>query len=130
MLTEQTIERLRTLRLGAIAEAYLAQQRDPSSASLSFDERLGMLVDAEQLARDNRALTRRLTEAKFRLNHACLEDLDYSGRKLDRAVIRQLATCGWVAEHQNILITGPTGPATYCYTSLLLENIDGCAPAC
>jgi DNA replication protein DnaC len=109
MMTEQTVERLRSLRLGAIADAYLAQQREPTTASLSFDERLGMLVDAEQLARDNRALTRRLKEAKLRLNHACLEDLDYSGRKLDRALIRQLATCRWVADHQHILITGPTG---------------------
>jgi DNA replication protein DnaC len=109
MLTEQTIDRLRTLRLGAIADAYVAQQRDPSAASLSFDERLGMLVDAEQLTRDNRALTRRLKEAKLRVSHACLEDLDYSGRKLDRALMRQLASCRWVAEHQNILITGPTG---------------------
>lgn len=109
MLTEQTVDCLRTLRLGAIAEAYLAQQRDPSTASLSFDERLGMLVDAEHLARENRALTRRLKEAKLRLNQACLEDLDYSGRKLDRALMRQLATCRWVTEQQNILITGPTG---------------------
>ena len=110
MLTEQTVERLRTLRLGAIADVYLAQQRDTSIAALSFDERLGMLVDAEQLARDNRVLTRRLKEAKLRLSQACLEDLDYSGRrKLDRTVIRQLATCRWVADHHNILITGPTG---------------------
>jgi len=109
MLTEQTIERLRHLRLGAIADAYLAQQCDPSVASLSFDERLGMLVDAEQLAREQRALTRRLKEAKLRLSQACLEDLDYSGRKLDRALIRQLATCRWVAEHHNLLITGATG---------------------
>jgi DNA replication protein DnaC len=109
MLTEQTVERLRSLRLGAIAEAYLAQQRDAAAATLSFDERLGMLVDAEQLARENRALTRRLKEAKLRVSHACLEDLDYSGRKLDRALIRQLATCQWVAEHHNILITGSTG---------------------
>jgi DNA replication protein DnaC len=109
MLTEQTVERLRTLRLGAIADAYLSQQRDAATASLSFDERLGMLVDAEQLARDNRALTRRLKEAKLRLSHACLEDVDYSGRKLDRALLRQLATCRWVAEHQPILITGSTG---------------------
>jgi hypothetical protein len=108
MLTEQTVERLRSLRLGAIAEAYLAQQRDASAATLSFDERLGMLVDAEQLARENRALTRPLKEAKLRLSPACLEDLDYSGRKLDRALIRQLATCQWVAEHHNILITGST----------------------
>jgi DNA replication protein DnaC len=109
MLTEQTLERLRSLRLGAIADAYLAQQRDPSVASLSFDERLGMLVDAEHLARDHRALTRRLKEAKLRLSQACLEDLDYSGRKLDRGVMRQLATCRWVTEHHHILITGATG---------------------
>jgi DNA replication protein DnaC len=109
MMTEQTVERLRSLRLGAIADAYLAQQREPAAASLSFDERLGMLVDAEQLARDNRALTRRLKEAKLRLSQACLEDFDYSGRKLERALIRQLATCRWVADHQHILITGPTG---------------------
>lgn len=109
MLTEQTVERLRHLRLGAIADAYLAQQRDASIASLSFDERLGMLVDAEQLAREQRALTRRLKEAKLRLTQACLEDLDYSGRKLDRALMRQLATCRWVIEHHNLLITGATG---------------------
>jgi DNA replication protein DnaC len=109
MLTEQTVERLRHLRLGAIADAYLTQQRDPGTTALSFDERLGMLVDAEQLARDQRALRRRLKEAKLRLSHACLEDLDYSGRKLDRALVRQLATGRWVAEHQNVLITGPTG---------------------
>ena len=72
MLTEQTVDRLRHLRLGAIAEAYLAQQRDATTASLSFDERLGMLVDAEQLAREQRALGRRLKEAKLRLSHACL----------------------------------------------------------
>ena len=76
MLTEQTVERLYHLRLGAMAEAYLAQQRGPSAASLSFDERLGILVDAEQLARENRALRRRLKEAEFKTAHACLEDLD------------------------------------------------------
>ena len=109
MLTEQTLDRLRTLRLGAMADSYLAQQRDATTAALSFDERLGMLVDAEQLARENRALTRRLKEAKLRLSHACLEDLDYNGRKLDRALIRQLAACRWVVDHQHIVITGPTG---------------------
>ena len=60
MLTEHTLDRLCSLRLGAMADAYLAQQRDPPTAALSFDERLGMLVDAEQLARENRALSRRL----------------------------------------------------------------------
>ena len=52
----------------------------------------------------------RLQEAKLKLGHACLEDIDYRARReLDKAVIRQLATCRWVAEHQNVLITGATG---------------------
>jgi DNA replication protein DnaC len=109
MLSEQTLTRLHTLRLAAMAEAYQAQQRDPAAAALGFDERLGMLVDAEALARENRALRRRLKEARLKLSQACLEDLDHTGRTLDRALLRQLATCHWVTEHHNILITGPTG---------------------
>jgi DNA replication protein DnaC len=109
MLTEQTVDKLRTLRLRTLADAYLAQQRDPTVASLNFDERLSVLVDAEALARENRTLARHLKEAKLRMSHACLEDLDYSGRKLDRALMRQLATGRWIAEHQNLLITGSTG---------------------
>ena len=69
-----------------------------------------MLVDAEQLFRDNRALTRRLKEAKLRLPQACLEDLDYAPRRgLERALVRQLAIGRWIAEHHNVLITGATG---------------------
>jgi transposase len=75
-----------------------------------FDEPFGVLVDAEQLFRDNRALTRRMKEAKLRIPHACFEDLDYAPRRgLDRAVIRQLAGGHWIVEHHNILITGATG---------------------
>ena len=80
------------------------------TSALGFDERFSMLVDAEQLFRDNRALTRRLKEAKLRLPQACLEDLDYAPRRgLDRAVIRQLALGRWIVEHHNMLITGATG---------------------
>ena len=105
-----TLDRLRHLRLGAMADAYLAHQQDTALSALSFDERFSMLVDAEHLYRDNRALARRLTEAKLRMPQACLEDLDHSPRRgLDRAVVRQLATCRWIAEHQNVLITGATG---------------------
>lgn len=105
-----TTDRLRRLRLSAMADAYLAQQQDATRGALSFDERLSMLVDAEHLFRDNRALARRLKEAKFRMPHACLEDVECSPRRgLDRALVRQLATCRWVAEQHNILLTGATG---------------------
>ncbi len=69
-----------------------------------------MLVDAEWLYRENRRMARCLKEAKLRLSQACVEDIDYPARReLDRAVIRQLATCRWVADHQNVVITGATG---------------------
>jgi DNA replication protein DnaC len=110
MLTTPTLDRLRVLRLTAMADAYQAQQHDPALVSLTFDERLAMLVDAEHLFRDNRALTRRLKEAKLRIGDASLEGLDYAAhRELDRATIRRLATGQWIAEHHNVVITGKTG---------------------
>ena len=66
MLTEPTLDRLRALRLGAMADAYRTQLQDPAISALSFDERVGLLVDAEHLSRDNRKLARRLKEAKLR----------------------------------------------------------------
>ena len=110
MLTEATMEKLKTLRLDALAAAWTEQQRNPDSASLSFDERLGLLVDAECLYRENRRLTRLLKEAKLRLGQACIENIDYGPkRELDKAVVRQLATCRWVQEHHAVVITGATG---------------------
>ena len=67
MLTEPTLDRLRALRLGAMADAYRTQLQDPAIGALSFDERVGLLVDAEHLSRDNRKLARRLKEAKLRI---------------------------------------------------------------
>lgn len=110
MLTEPTLEKLKTLKLDAMAAAWAEQQSSSSAAGLSFDERLGLLVDAEWLARENHRLVRLLREAKLKLAAACVEDIDYAAkRELDKAVVRQLATCRWVHEHQNVLITGATG---------------------
>jgi DNA replication protein DnaC len=110
MLTSPTVEKLRALRLHALLAAWEAQQQDPSITSLAFDERLGLLVDAEWLARENRRLARALQEAKLRPSHACLEAVDYASRRgLERSQIRQLATCRWVAEHQAVIIVGATG---------------------
>ena len=77
---------------------------------LDFDERFGLLVDAEWLDRQNKRLARNLREAKLRLSDACIEGIDYPARrKLDKAVIRGLASCTWIHEHHNVVITGPTG---------------------
>ena len=110
MLNEPTLEKLRGLRLGALADSWLEQQGNADLQALGFDERLAMLVDAEWLDRQNKKLARNLREAKLRLGQAAVEDIDYpTQRKLEKTVIRQLATCAWVEDHQNIIITGATG---------------------
>lgn len=110
MLTEPTLDKLKGLKLDAMAEAWTTQHKDAEVARLSFDERLGLLVDAEWLHRENKRLERSLKDARLKLSSACVEDIDYAARReLDRSVIRQLATCRWVAEHHNVAITGATG---------------------
>jgi DNA replication protein DnaC len=110
MLNEPTTEKLQALRLHGMLAAWQEQGRQAEMAQLGFDERFALLVEAEWLRRENERLVRNLREAKLRLSQACLEDIDYSARReLDRAQIRQLATCRWVSEHQSVLITGATG---------------------
>ena len=110
MLNSPTVEKLRAMKLHAMLAAWEAQQQDPSSMSLTFDERLALLIDAEWLARENRRLARALQEAKLRPSHACLEAVDYGPRRgLEKSQLRQLATCRWVADHQAVLIYGACG---------------------
>ena len=110
MLTEPTMEKLKALRLDAFAQAWSEQHKDAQTGKLSFDERLSLLVDAEWLQRENRRLDRALKEARLKIGAACVEDIDYPARReLDRSLIRQLAACRWVEEHQNVIVTGPTG---------------------
>jgi DNA replication protein DnaC len=113
MLNQPTFERLETLRLHGMAEAFRAQadpaQRD-GLAALSFEERFALLVDQEWTWRQNRALARRLTQAKFRYR-ASVEDIDFRAtRGLDRSLVRSLTqNSAWVTEHQNIFVLGPCG---------------------
>ena len=110
MLTEPTIDKLRGMRLGTMADAWVTQREQPKVHELDFDTRFGLLVDAEHLSRDNKRLARALRAAKLRLPNACIEDIDFAPkRELDRAAVRQLGTCSWIALHANVIITGATG---------------------
>jgi DNA replication protein DnaC len=110
MLKEPTIEKLQAMRLAAMAQAWNEQQGSAEVSGLSFDERFALLVDAEWIARENKRVGRALKEAKLRIGQACVEGIHYSARReLDKAVVRQLASCRWVDEHQAVLITGATG---------------------
>lgn len=110
MLCEPTLEKLHQLRLVSMARAWTEQQKNADLARLDFDERFAMIVDAEILDRENRRLARLLKDAKLKIGSACVEDIDFAARRqLDKAIMRQLATCRFVQEHHNIVITGPTG---------------------
>jgi DNA replication protein DnaC len=109
MLIHPTAERLRGLGLAAMAEAFLELQSTPAAAELSREEWLGLLVDREATSRENKRLARRLREAKLR-QAAVIEDTDFrTPRGLDRALFLKLAGCGWIREHQHVVIGGPTG---------------------
>lgn len=110
MLNEPTKEKFYAMRLLVMAAAWIEQQKNAKMPGLEFDERFGLLVDAEYMARDNRRLQRRLKEAQLRLPEACIEDVEVSSsRGLEKSQLAQLGSCTWVAEHQNVLISGPTG---------------------
>ena len=109
MLTQATIDKMHAMKMASLAEAFERVIRSPELAELSFEERVGMMIDAEHDAREQRKLTRRLRWARLR-HQASLEDVDWqSPRGLDRQVVLSLGRCGWIREHQNLLITGPTG---------------------
>jgi DNA replication protein DnaC len=110
MLNAPTLEQLHALKLGTMAAAWNDQHGQPDVIALAFDERFGLLVEAEWRARENKRLTQALQDAKLKLPQACLEAIDYPARReLDKALVRQLATCRWVEEHQNLLVVGATG---------------------
>ena len=110
MLTTPTLDKLRALKLDALADAFCEQQRNPHVAALSFEERLGLLVDAQHLALHNKRIARAQREAKLRIHSASLLAIDApEKRNLDRALLAQLGSGAYIREHLCVLITGATG---------------------
>jgi len=109
MLTHPTTERLRGLGLVAMAQALEEQRRQPDLETMSFEERLALLVEREATGREDRRLRARLKFAGLRQS-ACIEDIDWrAARGLDRALFTRLAAGEWIDRHQGVLLTGPTG---------------------
>jgi DNA replication protein DnaC len=109
MLIHPTLDKLRELRLTGMQKALIEQMDMPDRDALTFDERFGMLVDAEYTDRENRRLRTRLKRARLRQS-ATIEDIDYRHpRGLDKSLMLSLAGCDWVRQHHNVIITGPTG---------------------
>ena len=109
MLIHPIIDKLKALRLNAMAHTLEEQMQMPDIEALSFEERLGLLVDREANDRENRRLKTRLRKARLRQN-ACIEDIDFRHpRGLDKSLMAKLFSCDWIKNGNNLLITGPTG---------------------
>jgi DNA replication protein DnaC len=109
MLTEPLIEQLTGLRLRGMAASLEQQLASPDTKRQSFENRLGLMIQQEVLERGNARLAQRLRWAKLPIS-ACLEDLDTrTARGIDPGQLGQLTDLGWIRQHLNVLITGPTG---------------------
>lgn len=109
MLANPTIEGLKALRLHAMAAGLADQQAQAGYAGLSFEDRLGLLVDRELAERSTRRITRGLKSARLRVS-AAVEDIDFRHpRGLDKTQLLNLASGQWAGQPRGIVITGPTG---------------------
>ena len=123
MTIQSTIDKLIEMRFTSMADAFITQKDDPKMKDVSFEDRLGMLVDVEYSNRKANSLKRLIRNAGFDQPDAYVGDIDYiSGRKLNRSLIQRLATCEYITEHRNIFITGATGSGkTYMACALGME---------
>ena len=120
MMIYNTLEKLKEMKLKGMSKGLEDQLSMPESLSLSFDERFGLLVDHEDITRKNARLVSRLKMAKLR-EDACIENIDFSGsRGIDKSVIFGFTSGDWIRQHQNIIVSGPTGVGkTYLACALL-----------
>lgn len=110
MTNQSTIDKLIEMRLTSMSDAFRIQLSDTKMNELSFEDRFAMLVDVEYSSRKNNRLTRLIKNADFDQPEACIMDIDYtSGRRLNKELIKRLASCEYITEHRNIFITGATG---------------------
>jgi len=110
MLNESTVSKLHEMKLSVMAATFREQCSSPKFTELAFEERLGMIVDAEWTSRKNNRLTRLIRSAGYEIPGASIEDIEYhADRKLDRAQITRLSTCAYIQECHNIIILGATG---------------------
>ena len=125
MLAHPTHERLIALGLTGMAKAFEDQRRSQDIATLSFEERLGLMVDREAAERDTKRLATRLKFAALRQN-AVVEDIDLRApRGIDRALFQKLIAGDWINRAEGLLITGPTGVGKSWIACALGHNQQG-----
>jgi DNA replication protein DnaC len=110
MLSENTQSKLHDMKLSVMAKTFKEQLNNNNINELSFEERFGLIVDAEWIARKNNRMMRLIRNASYDIPSACIEDIEYhADRKLNKDMITRLATCNYIENRSNIIIMGATG---------------------
>jgi DNA replication protein DnaC len=110
MLSENTVTKLHEIHLGVMAHHFREQLLNPAMNEMTFEERFGLLVDAEWNARKSNRLKRLIKNARYAISGACVENIAYhADRKLDKVLVARLATCSYIHENHNVIIMGATG---------------------
>lgn len=123
MTRQATLDKLKEMKLSAMADSFMIQLDDPKMEEIPFEDRFGMLVDIEYTNRKSNRLKRLVRMAGFDQPEAHFADINYdSGRKLNRMLLQRLANCEYITEHNNLFITGATGSGkTYLACALGME---------
>lgn len=121
-MRQLTLEKLAELHLKGIVKELQSQTSNPRMREMEFEDRLLMLLDAEEISRNERSLEWRLRSAGLRQN-ARFEELDYkAGRRLDRHLLEKLRQSQWLKDKRNLILTGPTGVGkTFVASALAFE---------
>jgi DNA replication protein DnaC len=110
MLPHPTIDQLKALKLDGMADAFAELSAQDRAKDLTPADWLALLLDRETVHRGTKRFRSRLRNARLRHGQASVEDVNYRApRKLDKALFQELATCRWIGEHRNLLVTGPCG---------------------
>jgi DNA replication protein DnaC len=110
MLSNNTVSKLREMRLSVMAKAFQQQLEMNDRTDLSFEERFELIVDTEWTSRKNNRMKELIRRANYAVSGACLEDVEYhSDRQLNKALINRLESCNYIQEYRNIIILGATG---------------------
>jgi len=124
MLNKTTINKLNDMRLRSMADSLLEQLQTPAFSTLSFEERFGLIIDAEWSRRKNIHLDRLIKKASLKFPHACVEDIEYhADRNLDQAQILRLSTCNYIHDKHNVILMGASGAGkTYVACALGISS--------
>jgi DNA replication protein DnaC len=110
------------MRLSAMAEAFKEQLNSPTYDTLTFEERLALIIDHEWSRRKNNHMQRLLKKATLKIANACIEDIEYhADRRLEKSMILRLSTCNFIQERHNVIIMGASG-AGKTYMGCALGN--------